>query len=262
MDLLERYLLPMSGAIWSTHPDKMMDFPAMTLVRFFKNHGLLGLTTHYQWKTVLGGSRVYRDKVLSFFPESVRLGRGARLVTRGSDGVKVQDASGAEEIFEKVVIATHANDALHLLNTPTALEADLLSRFRYQTNRACLHTDDRVMPRRRPAWSSWNYRAEKDGTPSVIYWMNSLQAVSKKKDYFVSINDPGHVDSKRVLWQGDYEHPVYDLKAVAAQKRLSELNNTGPVFFCGSYFKYGFHEDAFSSGMAAAGSLLGKRVSL
>jgi predicted NAD/FAD-binding protein len=118
------------------------------------------------------------------------------------------------------------------------------------------------MPERRLAWSSWNYRAEKDGTPSVIYWMNSLQQVSKKRDYFVSINDPGNINPERVIWEGEYEHPVYDVQAVAAQKKLSELNRGGPVFFCGSYFKYGFHEDAFCSGMAAAGALLGREVTL
>ncbi len=258
--LLEKYLLPMSGAIWSTSPDKMMRFPAVTLVRFFKNHGLLGLTTHHQWKTVVGGSRVYRDKVLALFPQSVRLGLAARLVTRIAHGVRIKDSLGGEDVFDKVIIAAHADEALTLLGSPTELEASLLSRFRYQKNHACLHTDERVMPERRLAWSSWNYRVERDGTPSVIYWMNSLQKVSRKHNYFVSINDPGGIDPDRVMWRAEYEHPVYDLQAVAAQARLAELNSAGPVYFCGSYFKYGFHEDAFSSGMAAAEALLGRKV--
>ena len=240
----------------------MRDFPAMTLVQFFKNHGLLGLTTHFQWKTIAGGSRVYRDKLLSFFINNVRLGRGAKKIKREGQGAAVCDVSGDVASYDKVVIAAHANEALALLETPTALEKKLLSRFQYQKNQALLHTDERVMPKTRSAWSSWNTRMEKDGTPSVIYWMNSLQRVSKNKNYFVSINDPCLVDPGRVLWSGEYEHPVYDVRAVEAQKRLPDLNQDGPIYFCGSYFKYGFHEDAFSAGMAAASALLGKRVSL
>lgn len=261
-DLLEKYLLPMAGAIWSTRPEKMREFPAETLVRFFKNHGLLGLTTHFQWKTVSGGSRVYRDKLLSCFPKSIRLGCGAKSIKRTDDGVWVSDTSNTGTTYDKVVIATHADEALSLLEAPTPLQTQLLSAFRYQKNQAMLHTDERVMPKTRSAWSSWNARLEADGHSSVIYWMNSLQKVSQTQNYFVSINDPGLVEPSRVLWRGEYEHPVYDLRAVEAQKRLPELNEGSSIVFCGSYFKYGFHEDAFCAGTDAASALLGKKVTL
>ncbi len=257
-DILEKYLLPMSAAIWSTPPDKMMNFPAATLVRFFKNHGLLGLTTHYQWKTVEGGSRVYRDKVLSLFPGSLKIGRAATQVSRNSSGVLVRDSSGGEASYDRVVIASHADEALAMLQDAKPLEKELLGKFRYQKNQAMLHTDESVMPRARKAWSSWNYRIEKDRSASVIYWMNSLQGVSDKKNYFVSINDPGRVDPSKILWQKEYEHPIYDLEAIQAQEKLNRLNAEGPVYFCGSYFKYGFHEDAFTAGKEAAQALLGR----
>lgn len=259
-EMAQKYLLPMTAAIWSTPPDKMLQFPIVTLVRFIKNHGLLGLTTHYPWRTVDGGSRVYRDKVLSFFPGSVRLGRPAVKISRTPDSVTVRDSSGAEEKFDKVILAAHANEALSLLAEPTSMEQSLLSRFSYQKNLATLHTDTRVMPRTRRAWSSWNYRIEKDGAASVIYYMNSLQQVSKKKDYFVSINDPGRVSPDKVLWQAEYEHPLYDLEAVRAQKDLPRLNETGPVYFAGSYFRYGFHEDGLMSAIAAAEKIRGEKI--
>lgn len=258
-DLLDRYLLPMSSAIWSTPPDKMLNFPAVTLVRFFKNHGLLGLTTHYQWKTVEGGSRVYRDKVLAAFPGAVRLGCGAAKVARRDGAVFVHDTAGGEHRFDKAVIAAHADEALAAIEGPTAMERALLSCFRYEKNRAMLHTDESVMPKTRAAWSSWNYRVEKDGQASVIYWMNSLQGVSKKRNYFVSINDRGRVSPSKVLWEDVYEHPIYDRPAVEAQAELPHLNR-GPVYFCGSYFNYGFHEDAFTSGLRAAEAVLGREI--
>ncbi len=260
--LLEKYILPMSSAIWSTEPSMMNNFPVQTLVRFFKNHGLLGLTTHYQWKTIPGGSRVYRYKVLAFFPDSLRLGQQAVSVARKEGAVFVKDASGRQERYDRAVLAGHADESLAALASPEARERELLGCFSYQRNRAALHTDAAVMPKRRPAWSSWNYRAEKDGSSSVIYWMNSLQQVSKRENYFVSINDPGRIRPKSVLWQGEYTHPTFDLKTVKAQKHLPELNRKGPVYFCGSYFRYGFHEDAFCAGMEAAAALLGRKLSL
>ncbi len=259
-DFLEKYLVPMSSAIWSTPPDLMLRFPAATLVRFFKNHGLLGLHGHFTWRTVAGGSRVYRDKVLAMFGDRVRLGDAVVSLTRGPDGVDLRTASGASRTFATVVVASHADESLALLADATPLERELLSKFRYQRNRASLHTDGSVMPVRRRAWSSWNYRIDENGKASTAYWMNHLQNVSERRDYFVSINDSGLVKSSSVLWETEYEHPIYDSGAVDAQRRLPELNVQGPVYFCGSYFRYGFHEDAFTSGLEAARSLSGEAL--
>jgi len=261
-DLLNQYLIPMSSAIWSTEPKLMLNFPAATLVRFFKNHGLLGLTTHYQWRTVHDGSRVYRDKVLSYFKWKLLLNSGVKKVDRANGKVLVEDANGSVKTYDKVIIASHADEALAMLNDPTETEGRLLKNFRYQKNKAALHTDEAVMPKTRRAWSSWNTRVDQqaDGVfrPTTVYYMNSLQQVSDNKNYFVSINDPGLIEPSKILWSMEYDHPVFDGAAIQAQGELEKLNQNGSVFFCGSYFKYGFHEDALSSAIGVCRKLLGE----
>jgi predicted NAD/FAD-binding protein len=256
----------MSSAVWSTDALTMKSFPVVTLVRFFKNHGLLGgLSGHYAWRTVDGGSRVYRQKVLEPFGERVRLNKGVRGMDRVDGKIAVIDETGGRENYDRIVFACHADESLEILGAAaTDDQRRLLGRFRYQKNRAALHTDESVMPKSRAAWSSWNYRIVDDGgglsSSTTAYWMNSLQGVSKTRNYFVSINDPGRVDPGKVLWNAEYTHPVYDPSAVAAQEELPSLNRNGRVYFCGSYFKYGFHEDAFTAGLDAARALVGREV--
>ncbi len=261
-DLLDLYLIPMSSAVWSTPPDTMLGFSAAALVRFFKNHGLLGgISGHLQWYTVKGGSRVYRDKVLGLFPGKVFTGNGVTEVRRQRESVLVTDSRGKQESYDHVILAGHADETLALLKDASAVEADLLSQFKYQKNRAVLHTDSSIMPKEKIAWSSWNYLIQKNNSnrlaASTIYWMNGLQNVSQKKDYFVSINDPGNIAEDKILWEADYEHPVFDVESQVAQRDLYRLNHKKQVLFCGSYFKYGFHEDAFVSGLQAARALGG-----
>ncbi len=261
-DFLDLYLLPMSSAIWSTPSGRILEFPAITLIRFFKNHGLLGLKTHHPWRTVAGGSRVYRDKLLGSFKEKVWLNHAVTEITRETDKVAVRDAQGEKKIFDHVILATHGDEALQILKNPTAEEERLLSQFSYQKNKALLHTDSSVMPHTRRAWSSWNVRLEhKSGAfrPSTTYFMNSLQQVSKNKNYFVSINDPGNVEPKKILWETDYTHPIFNLAAVKAQSQLPTLNQDGRIYFCGSYFRYGFHEDALDSALQVARVLGGAK---
>lgn len=264
-DFLNKFLVPMSAAVWSTPPEKMLDFPIVSLVRFFKNHGFLGLRGHFQWRTPVGGSRVYRDRVLAMFPGKVFLGNMATEVVRELGKVSVYDRSGQRKVYDCAVLACHADQSLRLLNHgATPAEQWLLKEFQYQQNHIALHTDESVMPRNRRVWSSWNYRITKDRhghvTPTTIYDMNSLQKVSKKKRYFISLNDPGEIDPAKVLWRTEYEHPLFSLNAVRAQKSLPELNAEGPVYFCGSYFGYGFHEDAFNSGLAAARAISAENI--
>ena len=264
-DFLNKFLVPMSSAVWSTPPDKMLKFPIVTLVRFFKNHGFLGLRGHYQWRTPLGGSRVYRDRVMSSFGGKVLLGNMATQVVRELGKVSVFDLRGDPKSYDFVIMACHADQALTLLGDgATPSEQWLLKEFVYNHNHVILHTDASVMPRNHRVWSSWNYRMckDKDGriVPTTIYYMNSLQKVSKAKDYFVSLNDPGHVDPSKILWQTDYEHPLFSLNAIRAQADLPKLNAQGPVYFCGSYFRYGFHEDAFSSGLDVARAISGENI--
>ncbi len=252
-EMLDKYLVPMSSAVWSSPANRMLDFPAVTLVRFFKNHGFLGLNTQHPWRTVSGGSRMYREKVVRPFKDRIRAGRAATRVSRKGGKAFVTDSTGETSSFDVVVLASHANESLALLTDPTDLERQLLQTFCYEKNVAKVHTDTSVMPGARSAWSSWNYRAEMDSkgrlAASTIYYMNSLQEVSDKKDYFVSINDPQKIRPDRIIQTITYEHPCFTVEAIAAQKRLGELNSEGPTYFCGSYFKYGFHEDALVSAL-------------
>ncbi len=257
-DMLWRYLIPMSSAVWSTPMDLMLNFPAKTLIRFFYNHGFLGLNTQYQWYTVVNGSRTYRDILTKPFGSRIEVNAPVQAVKKENGKAVVVSGKGPRT-FDKVILASHGDESLSMLADPTSDEKRLLSNFKYQENTALLHTDESVMPKTKRAWSSWNYRIEEKNNrlmPSTIYWMNSLQQVSEKKSYFVSINDPGNINPGKVLKKIIYTHPLFDVAAVNAQKELQELNKNGPIYFCGSYFRYGFHEDALKSAVDLCGILL------
>ncbi|WP_316851216.1 NAD(P)/FAD-dependent oxidoreductase [Pedobacter agri] len=250
-DMLWQYLIPMSAAVWSAPMEQILDFPAVTLIRFFKNHGFLGLDTQHQWYTLQNGSQAYREKLISPFRDRIRINNKIISVKRLENG-KVEVVNSINERFEfdKVIMACHADQTFETVKNKTTLETELLSKFKYQLNKAVVHTDEDQMPKAKLAWSSWNYRVEKQGDkllPSTIYWMNNLQGVSKKTNYFVSINPSATLNADKVIKQIDYHHPLFDVPAMRAQERLHELNENGPIYYCGSYFKYGFHEDAYKS---------------
>lgn len=249
-DFLDFYLVPMSSAVWSTEPNRVLDFPALSLLRFFQNHGFLGVTTHHPWFTVDGGAKTYVDKILAAV-QPVRLPAKVVSVAESANSATVAIENGESMTFDRVIIAAHADEALAMLSVPTSEQSRLLSAFGYQRNVARLHTDERVMPQRRHAWAAWNYRVTDTGNgpaATTHYWMNALQNVSKKRNYFVSIN--GNVPNGEVLYEAVYEHPVFTLEAMRAQAELPKLNTRSThqrVFFCGSYFRHGFHEDAYAS---------------
>jgi len=264
-DFFDLYLVPMSSAVWSTPPELMLEFPASTLLRFFHNHGFLGLHTQHPWLTVVGGARSYAAQLSAPWRDRIGLGERVSRIRRGGGGVTLTTASGRTEVFPRVILACHADQALALLSDPTPGEKRLLSEFHYQANTAVLHTDTRVMPRTRRAWASWNYEiAAESGRVSTAthYWMNSLQGVSERENYFVSINRSEAIDPARVLRTIAYEHPLFSLGAVRAQPELPGLNEAArggsETYFAGSYFKYGFHEDAFASAVDLSGLLLGR----
>jgi len=262
-DMLWKYLVPMSSAVWSTPMEQMLDFPAVTLIRFFLNHGFLGLDTQHQWYTLVNGSQSYREILIKPFKQCISTNRKAIKVLRENGKVIVHAADGSQETFDRVIIAAHGDQALAMLASPSADEQRLLSKFKYQYNRTVLHTDESIMPKARLAWSSWNYSIKmQEGklTPTTIYWMNSLQQVSDKKNYFVSINPHDGLDRGKIIKELDYEHPLFDVPAINAQAELHKLNGAGPIYFCGSYFKYGFHEDAFASAVQLCGGLLGEKI--
>lgn len=259
-DMLWKYLVPMSSAVWSTPMDKMLDFPAVTLIRFFKNHGFLGLNTQHQWYTLQNGSQSYRELLIRPFREKISTGKAAVKVSRHDQKATVHFNDGSHQDFDKVILACHGDQALALLEQPTPEEKRLLGPFKYQENKAVVHTDASVMPDNKNTWSSWNYRIENVNgqlTPTTIYWMNRLQQVSEHTNYFVSINPiPGSIHPGKIVRQIDYEHPLFDVEAIRAQKELSQLNETGPLYYCGSYFRYGFHEDAYKSAVDLSRKLL------
>ncbi|MEA3641335.1 MAG: FAD-dependent oxidoreductase [Lamprobacter sp.] len=252
----DHFLLPMAAAIWSCPTRTMLDFPAESLARFFNNHGLLNLIDRPLWRSVSGGSARYVERFLEEIGrEQVRLD-AAQAVRRTAQGVEVTLVSGERPRFDEVVLACHADQALALLDQPSAAEQELLSHFRYQPNRTYLHTDISLMPQRRQVWSSWNYLSQltQDGTcaVSVTYWMNRLQGLKTDKDYLVSLNPLRPPAEERIIAEMVYDHPIFDQAAMDAQPRLSKLQGQDRIWFCGSYFGYGFHEDALASAVAMA----------
>ncbi|HEY4989547.1 MAG TPA: FAD-dependent oxidoreductase, partial [Opitutaceae bacterium] len=254
-DFLSLYLAPMSSAVWSTPPELMNSFPAGSLLRFFHNHGFLGLNTQHPWYTVTGGARAYVEKLVAPWRERIRHQSAVARICRAGRSVSLTTVDGRTETFDKVIVACHADQAISLLSDPREEEVRTLGAFRYQANIATLHTDRAVMPRTRLAWASWNYEINHDGVgdsaTATHYWMNSLQGVSEREDYFVSINRPHAIDPAKVVRTIAYEHPLFNLGALRAQKELPQLNmaaaGSTETYFAGSYFRYGFHEDALLS---------------
>jgi len=259
-DMLWQYLIPMSAAVWSAPMEQILDFPAVTLIRFFKNHGFLGLDTQHQWYTLQNGSQAYREKLIAPFRDRIKINNKIVSVKRLENGkVEVENQKGEKFEFDKVIMASHADQTFEIVKDKTVLETELISKFKYQLNKAVVHTDEKQMPKAKLAWSSWNYRVEKQGDkllPSTIYWMNNLQGVSKKQNYFVSINPTGTLNPEKIIKEIDYHHPLFDVPAMQAQEQLHRLNETGPIYYCGSYFKYGFHEDAYKSAVDLCRGLL------
>jgi hypothetical protein len=253
------HLLPMGAAIWSVPPRDILDFPFVSFVRFFENHGLLKIKDRPVWRTVVGGSREYVRRMLADSPIDLKLGCTLRGVRRGGSGPALIDSTGTAHRYDDVVLACHSDQALRLLEQPTAAERVLLGAIRYQPNDAVLHTDSRLMPVRRRAWASWNVLQQGDaGQPvAVTYWMNRLQPLALDRDVFVSLNPVIQPRAATVIQRFSYAHPMFDAAAMDAQKCLWSLQGEGGVWFCGAYFGSGFHEDGLQAGLAVAEAIGG-----
>jgi uncharacterized protein len=252
------YLLPMGGAIWSAPPSKILGFPAMTFIRFFKNHGLLATSGQPQWYTVTGGSQEYVKRITAPFMDRIRTNCAANCVTRADGKVQVSDTRGETHIYDRVVFASHANETLAMLADATDAERSVLGAFTYQKNRAVLHRDVRVMPRRKRCWASWVYMANNAGTEtdiSVTYWMNLLQSIDTKYPLFVTLNPIIAIAPEHVFDEHDFEHPVFTSEAIAAQTRIPELQGQNNSWFAGAYQRYGFHEDGLLSAVNVANGM-------
>ncbi len=249
--VLQHYIIPMGAAIWSAPFDKMLQFPAQTYLRFFSNHGLLTVTDLPQWQTVVGGSRSYVDAFLQRFNGIVHKGRPVAWVSRSPEGATLGFDGGAEESFDTVVLAGHADESLRLLRDPSDDGKSLLGPWRYQANRTVLHWDTRLLPPHRRAWASWNYLRKKGASGAeevgVTYHMNRLMGLQSERDYCVTLNLDERIDPKKIVKVIDYRHPEFSAEAVATQAELPRLNGQRHTYFAGSYFRYGFHEDAVLS---------------
>ena len=258
---IERHILPMAAAIWSTPSADVLNFPAAAFVRFFDNHGLLQARNRPEWRTVVGGSRVYVARILEQIGGTIARERPVTRISRTADGAVVTHAGGSEP-FDACIVATHADEALALLADPDADERRLLGAFRSTSNHAVLHTDPTFMPRRRRLWSSWNYLGSGQGGSaklSLSYWMNSLQPLGPAPDYFVTLNPDRAMTRGSEVAAFDYRHTMLDQAAMTAQRSLWSLQGRRHTWFCGSYFGYGFHEDGLQAGLAAAEDIGGFR---
>ncbi len=256
------HLLPMASAIWSAPPREILSFPVATFIRFHRNHGLLQLARRPAWETVVGGSTVYVQRLIQPFADRIRLDTGVAAVQRIADGVIVTDSRGEPSRYDHVVMATHADQALSALSDPAPDETELLGAFRYSRNLAVLHSDPSFMPRRRAAWSSWNYIGSRDQTANstgVTYWMNRLQGIPDQTPLFLTLNPPRPPHAGTLYHSEVYHHPIFDAAAISAQRRLWSLQGRGNVWFCGAHFGAGFHEDGLQAGLAVAEQLGGVR---
>lgn len=253
------YLLPMGAAIWSSPMDEMLAFPASSFVRFCMNHGLLTVNDRPQWRTVRGGSREYVARIADTLSD-MRHGEPVVAVQRVAGGVKVRDAAGHVDTFDHLVMASHGDQTLRMLGQDIdAEERAVLSAFRYQPNRAVLHRDANLMPKRRAVWASWNYmgeaRRDLKRRVGLTYWMNRLQNLDDARPLFVSLNPLQEPAPGAVFAEIGYEHPLFDEAALDAQRRLPAIQGRGNIWYCGSYCGYGFHEDGLASGVAVAEAL-------
>jgi predicted NAD/FAD-binding protein len=264
---IDDHLLPMAAAVWSAPVETMRDHPALAFIRFNMRHGLLRLSGRPQWRTVDGGAQAYVARLTAGYADRIHVGAGVRRVWRLPGVVIIEDSDGRPASYDHVVIAAHADEALAMLADPSGDETAILGAFPYQRNRAVLHSDTRLMPKRRHVWSSWNYLSQRDDDGDdggrarvcVSYWMNSLQGLDARVPLFVTLN--GHREPAPELTHAtvDYDHPSYTLAALTAQGRLQNLQGQRNTWYCGSYFGAGFHEDALDSGLSVAERLGGMR---
>ena len=247
------YLLPLSGAIWSTPTQKIMDFPAHAMVQFFENHALLSHTGQHQWYTVNGGSIEYVRRLEAAMQRNgvdIRLGAPMQSVRRTDTGAQVKALGGAWEDFDEVIFATHSDDSLSLLEDATDAEKAALGAVKYQPNDVILHCDETIMPKHRQTWSSWVYTEDagaKSDRIDLTYWINSLQPVPMDDPHFVTLNTKRTIPDEKIYDQTVLRHPVYDLVALAAQDTVRAMNGTKNTWFCGAWMRHGFHEDGLSS---------------
>jgi predicted NAD/FAD-binding protein len=249
----ENYLAPLIGSIWSAPDSNALEFPALSFLTFFNNHGMLELSKRPQWQTIVGGSHAYVKAFLKAFPGKVRTEASVVSISRSEAGVALHSADGQVERFDKVVLATHADEALKLLQDRSEEELQALGSWSYSRNRTVLHTDSSVLAPNRRLWAAWNYKrrinSRADSPVAITYYMNKLQRLRAARDYFVTLNCTDEIDPASVIYEVEYTHPIYTPASPISQERIRRLNGARHTYFCGAYMRYGFHEDAVHSAL-------------
>ena len=249
---IENYLVPMGAAIWSTDPARMLSFPVQFFVRFFHNHGMLSVDQRPQWRAIRGGSARYVEKLIAPFKNRIRLNTPVERVRRTPDRVMVKARDAEPERFDYVFLACHSDQALRMLADASALEREVIGAITYQPNEAVLHTDTSLLPRNRLAWAAWNYHAGKTQSAATLsYNMNTLQSLKSRHTFCVTLNRTADISPDKIIKRLRYDHPLYTPEGVAAQQRQHEVNGANRTFYCGAYWRYGFHEDGVVSALDA-----------
>jgi predicted NAD/FAD-binding protein len=255
---IDNYLAPLIGSIWSAPDSNAYEFPALAFLTFFNNHGMLELSTRPQWQTVVGGSHSYIRAFKKVFKGVIRLSTPATRVSRAPSGVSLQLGDGSNQEFDKVVFATHADEALALLADPSEYEREALGSWRYSVNRTVLHTDSSVLAPSKRLWAAWNYKrrigSASDSPVAITYYMNKLQRLKAARDYFVTLNCGELIDPEKILYQTVYTHPIYTPDSPRSQALIRSRNGENSTYFCGAYMRHGFHEDAVQSALDVVGA--------
>lgn len=248
---IEYFIVPMGAAIWSADPKRFMEFPVRYFASFFQNHGFLNIKGQPRWRTIKGGSRQYLAPLIRRFRDRIRLSSPVQNIRREKDHVSLTLADGRKHLFDQAVIAAHSDQALKMLSDPSDAEIEVLGAIAYQENQTVLHTDAALMPAKRAAWASWNYRIPKNetGRVALTYYMNLLQSLSSKKQFCVTLNMSGAIDPEKRIKEIVYHHPIYDPAGLAARKRHARINGVRRTWYCGAYWGYGFHEDGVNSAL-------------
>ena len=252
-EFIKHYIIPIGAAIWSTVPQELMNIPAIFFIRFFDNHGLLQIIDRPNWWVIKGGSKRYVEKMIKGFEDKIRLSSPVKNVNREGDNITIRFGTDGQdsENFDSIIFSTHSNQSLAMLDSPTIEEKDILGAIKYQENEALLHFDESILPKRKNAWSSWNYLLDKDQDKPVAltYNMNMLQSLESDKTFCVSLNSGDMIDQSKVIKYLNYDHPLFTVSSIEAQNRKHEISGKNNTYYCGAYWRNGFHEDGVVSAL-------------
>ena len=251
---IDNYIVPMGSSIWSCKPSQILQFPYLSYVNFMNNHGLLSISNQPQWLHIKNGSKTYVKCLKEYLTANIRLNDEVKCVIKTDNGIKISSSDG-DQVYDYVFFSNHPNEILNIGKSLSTHQTEILKDIKYSVNEVVLHKDSSVMPKNAKCWASWVYKKAENDKPILSYWMNSLQNIDKKYPIFVSLNPGDHIDSSKIFNRHQLEHPIFDLTARNAQKKIPLVQGMNNFFFCGAYNKYGFHEDGVVSSIKAVEKL-------